>query len=441
MHGTTFSINDSIQELLASAGDCTDQEVLLPVIESLVQELSFNQTSTEQAYRQLVIDLASALIDSEMLGQEAIKQFNWLKKLASDGHDICALQALVKNLKAGTLPDSVATVTQQPVPATPERQPDTPEQPTEEESAATVIEKPEDGTLDFNQLARPVLNGQAPDLLEDNLDENQFNDQEIRTLKNTLQHRLDSTKTQCKEFESLMQLLLTDLREANNEAELETTRAMLKRSVSRLLTEHQTISSNLIDVASELNRYETHCDQLNHELGLVKRLSMTDELTRLPNRRAFLKRLQNESGRVQRYGYPLSVAILDLDLFKEINDTYGHAVGDEVLKAYTQNVLSTFRNYDLVARYGGEEFAVLLPHTDIYGAERALNKVLQKTAETKLASIHEGTTIRLPSFSAGVAVYKEGEPIESVINRADKAMYSAKKMGRNRVVVETDEVS
>ncbi len=441
MHGTTFSINDSIQELLASVGECTDQEILLPVIESLVQELSFNQNANEQAYRQLVIDLASALIDSKMLGQEATRQFNWLKKLASGGHDICALQALVKNLKAAKPVNSAATVTQQTVQVSPELEPDKSKQSTEEQPAETVIEKPEDVTLDFNQLARPVLNGQTPDILEDNLDENQFNDQEIRTLKNTLEHRLDSTKTQCKEFESLMQLLLTDLREANNEAELETTRAMLKRSVSRLLTEHKTISNNLIDVASELNRFETHCDQLNHELGLVKRLSMTDELTRLPNRRAFLKRLQNESGRVQRYGYPLSVAVLDLDLFKEINDTYGHAVGDEVLKAYTQNVLSTFRNYDLVARYGGEEFAVLLPHTDIYGAERALNKVLQKTAETKLTSAHADTKIRLPSFSAGVAVYKEGEPIESVINRADKAMYSAKKMGRNRVVVETEDVS
>ena len=97
-----------------------------------------------------------------------------------------------------------------------------------------------------------------------------------------------------------------------------------------------------------------------------------------------------------------------------------------------------FRNYDLVARYGGEEFAVLLPHTDIYGAERALNKVLQKTNDTKLTSDYDNSSIRLPSFSAGVAVYKEGEPIESVINRADKAMYSAKKMGRNRVVVTSD---
>jgi len=152
--------------------------------------------------------------------------------------------------------------------------------------------------------------------------------------------------------------------------------------------------------------------------------------------KAFLKRLENESGRVQRYGYPMAIAMIDLDLFKEINDNYGHAIGDQVLQSYTKHVLSTFRNYDLVARYGGEEFAVLLPHTDIYGAERALNKVLQKAAETPLDIDAVDAPVKLPTFSAGIAAYKQGESIENIINRADKAMYNAKRLGRNRVVVE-----
>ena len=278
------------------------------------------------------------------------------------------------------------------------------------------------------------VSAQFHELLKDN----QLADSEIKQLKETLKTRLDNTRDQFGEFEKLMQLLLTDLHEASNIDELESIRSMLHRSVNNLLSEQQTISGNILDVAHELDQLENHCVQLNQELGLVKRLSMTDELTRLPNRRAFLKRLQNESGRVQRYGYPLSIAMIDLDLFKEINDNYGHAVGDQVLQAYTQQVLSTFRNYDLVARFGGEEFAVLLPHTDIYGAERALNKVLQKAVETQLDQSIINSPVNLPTFSAGVASYKNGESIETILDRADKAMYHAKKMGRNRVVVESD---
>ncbi|MGD2119191.1 MAG: GGDEF domain-containing protein, partial [Chromatiales bacterium] len=306
-------------------------------------------------------------------------------------------------------------------------------------SRHVIAEQPAEETaasIDFHKLAQiPEEDDHLAPLSEDE-PHNQGN--EIYRLKNTLQNRLDSTKNQCKEFEGLMQLLLADLREATNATEVSTIREMLKRAIQRLLSEHETISGNIVDVANELNRFGNHCEQLNHELGLVKRLSLTDELTRLPNRRAFLKRLKNESGRVQRYGYPLSVALIDLDLFKEINDTYGHAIGDEVLQTYTEKVLSTFRNYDLVARYGGEEFAVLLPHTDLAGAERALNKVLQRTVNTVIPASEHNQELKVPTFSAGVAIYHEGEPIESVINRADKAMYTAKKLGRNRVVVQAD---
>jgi len=426
--------------------DTSDREILVPVIGSLLQELDFNESSTEQAYRQLIIDIATALGNAHGLSGEVITQLSWLKKLALSGHDISALQALAKTLQANLRTDD-----QYPADAQ-DKQAERIEiaEPIEQQAAVAETEmlnaittsadqqataNKEQTGFDFNHLASGIAEPR-PLIYQDPGEPNHFNNQELRSLKNTLQTRLQSTKEQCNEFDGLMQLLLSDLREAKGTSELETTRSMLKSAIKRLLGEHETISGNIMDVANELNRFETHCEQLNHELGMVKRLSLTDELTRLPNRRAFLKRLQNESGRVQRYGYPLSVAILDLDLFKEINDTYGHAIGDEVLQTYTNKVLSTFRNYDLVARYGGEEFAVLLPHTDIYGAERALNKVLLKTVNTHLSSGEQDTEIRLPSFSAGVAVYKEGEPIESVINRADNAMYKAKKMGRNRVVIE-----
>ena len=418
MTNTLSTINDSISELLSSLDENSDREILLPVIESLLQELKFNENANMISFRQLVADITSFILDSDQLENKNKKQFQWLKELTLAGHDITTLQVLVKALEHKTSYKSN-------------------EKPKEHESSSP---NDEPSNFDFKKMI-----GIEPEEIEESLsekkliaDENKFNETAIKDLKNNLNTRLDSTKNQSQEFEDLMQLLLTDLKEAKDGNELENIRTKLNTSINRLISENETISNNILHVSSELNRFENHCEQLNNELGLVKRLSLTDELTRLPNRRAFIKRLQNESGRVQRYGYSLSVAMLDLDLFKEINDAYGHAIGDEILQTYTKNILSTLRNYDLVARYGGEEFAILLPHTDIQGAERALNKVLEKTINATLGSTLHDAPIKLPSFSAGVALYKEGESIESVINRADKAMCSAKKMGRNRVMLETE---
>jgi diguanylate cyclase (GGDEF)-like protein len=163
----------------------------------------------------------------------------------------------------------------------------------------------------------------------------------------------------------------------------------------------------------------------------VRLLSLTDELTGLPNRRAFLRRIEDEVARVQRYGFPLSLALIDLDHFKQVNDKYGHAGGDEVLQMYSKNVLSIFRHHDLVARYGGEEFAVLLPNTDAEGALRALTKVKNRAGETRWQA--NGDTIPVPTFSSGVSLYKPGETASAFIERADKALYRAKRLGRNRV--------
>ncbi len=175
-------------------------------------------------------------------------------------------------------------------------------------------------------------------------------------------------------------------------------------------------------------------EQLSAELEHTRALSLTDELTGLPNRRAFLNRLEEEIGRVQRYHLPISLAIIDLDHFKEINDRYGHGIGDQVLQSYAKLVSSAFRRHDLVARFGGEEFVVLLPNTQVEGAVKALNKI----KETETVTDSRPTTIpgelTLPTFSAGVAAYHSEESIADFIERADQALYRAKKTGRNKIV-------
>ena len=147
-----------------------------------------------------------------------------------------------------------------------------------------------------------------------------------------------------------------------------------------------------------------------------------------------MRRMDDEVSRVKRYGFPLSLVLIDIDHFKQVNDKYGHAAGDKVLRIYSEKILSIFRHHDMIARYGGEEFAVLLPNTDLDGVLRALDKV--KSTVPKVQCKIGGMTINAPTFSAGVTEYRAPETPTQFIERADHALYRAKRLGRNRIEVE-----
>jgi diguanylate cyclase len=254
---------------------------------------------------------------------------------------------------------------------------------------------------------------------------------DIQELQTGLAQQVQDTINQNEEFGVLLEVVLGELRQAENVEEIENLRLTLTREVERLMGGHHELAEKLDSTQQYLQVIETDSRQLTDELTRVRLLSLTDELTGLPNRRAFLRRLEDEVARVQRYGFPLSMALIDLDKFKAINDKYGHAAGDEVLRVYSKNILSIFRHHDLVARYGGEEFAVLLPNTDADGAARSLTKVMNRATETRWRS--DGSVMPVPTFSAGLAFYKPGETSAAFIERVDRALYRAKRLGRNRV--------
>jgi diguanylate cyclase (GGDEF)-like protein len=172
-------------------------------------------------------------------------------------------------------------------------------------------------------------------------------------------------------------------------------------------------------------------DRKNAEEEL-RRLVVTDPLTGLSNRRRFEEACEIETMRFRRYGVPASLVMLDIDFFKRVNDTYGHATGDAVLVALAETCRRALRETDVAARLGGEEFAVLLPMTSETGALEIAERL-----RTRLAATSVQTPAGRLNFtvSLGVATFSGQDEAETVLARADAALYRAKEYGRNRVEV------
>jgi len=164
----------------------------------------------------------------------------------------------------------------------------------------------------------------------------------------------------------------------------------------------------------------------------VEEMALKDTLTGLYNRRYFLQILDYELNRAKRYHQPLSLVFIDLDHFKDINDNFGHSVGDQLLKQAAQKLHSMFRTTDLVARYAGDEFVAILPATPAEGASILANRLQE--AFSRFQMMVRGKTLQI-SVSIGVDTYwnEEGVGTATFIDRADRAMYEAKLQGRNRV--------
>jgi diguanylate cyclase (GGDEF)-like protein len=178
-------------------------------------------------------------------------------------------------------------------------------------------------------------------------------------------------------------------------------------------------------------RLKTQKDELLTALDKIRTLATIDELTTLANRRHMNELLAQEERRCEACGGPTCLALMDIDFFKRINDRFGHAAGDDVLRAFAQATRAELREGDVLARWGGEEFLLLLPNTAADNARTVLERMRARVAALEPCG---GMEHRV-SFSAGLSVWRTDEPIIETVNRADQALYAAKAAGRNRLIV------
>jgi diguanylate cyclase (GGDEF)-like protein/PAS domain S-box-containing protein len=171
-------------------------------------------------------------------------------------------------------------------------------------------------------------------------------------------------------------------------------------------------------------------EQLQVSLRQIRIQADRDELTEVLNRRALMRVLERERARAERGAIPFSVALVDLDFFKAINDNYGHITGDKVLRRFAERAQAVLRVSDALGRYGGEEFMVILPGTAAEAAGCAVERIRKATAEMTWDDVAPGLQV---TVSAGFAGFRPGEKLEQLISRADAALYNAKRAGRNRL--------
>jgi diguanylate cyclase (GGDEF)-like protein len=162
----------------------------------------------------------------------------------------------------------------------------------------------------------------------------------------------------------------------------------------------------------------------------IEELAELDELTGAFNRRCIMRVLDEEIARSKRHGQPCSIALIDLDWFKRINDGYGHPTGDEVLRTFAITMFANIRNIDRFGRYGGEEFLLVLPNTPTEAAARLLDRLRMIVADLDWSAFSAGMQV---TFSAGVATLRADEHSDNFLARADKALYASKAQGRNRI--------
>jgi diguanylate cyclase len=209
--------------------------------------------------------------------------------------------------------------------------------------------------------------------------------------------------------------------------------------VGDLVAETQRVAERNRSLEERLTLASGEVSELKQNLESVQREAMTDSLTGIPNRKSFETRLREAARDAMENGEPLCLLIADIDHFKRFNDTYGHQIGDQVLRLVAKTLTDSVKGRDTPTRFGGEEFAIVLPQTRLSDASVVAEQIRLGLTRRKLVGRDKRDDYGSVTLSFGAAQFRPGETLAVFVERADAALYRAKRDGRNRVATEESE--
>ena len=249
--------------------------------------------------------------------------------------------------------------------------------------------------------------------------------QKMQALNEQIEQQIESLSKDTKSATSLEQL------QSMVTSKLGVITNSLKDKESLERQEREIMLQALQSMADRLKELEDEASQFKKRLAEQKFRSLQDALTELPNRAAFDERYELEIKRAKRSGKPLAIVLADVDHFKNINDSYGHSAGDKTLKVIAKALKQSLRETDFIARYGGEEFILLFPETDIKDLVTPLNAIREKIK--RIPFKFKDTNVPI-TISFGATELRSADSNREAFDRADEALYDAKRSGRDKVV-------
>lgn len=272
--------------------------------------------------------------------------------------------------------------------------------------------------------AEEVRSKDVPLTAEQKLDNSRELVDLIRTLVTAVTEKTGHLAENLDQHSRSMEKSISELEQADEKEEISNLLKII------LATAH-TVQDSVEDAHREISQSRVALEEMREELQQAKRQVLLDPLTGARNRFGMEASLGQEIARTRRSDAKLSLAMLDIDHFKQVNDEYGHEAGDQALVYFSQLSRAVLRESDTLYRFGGEEFLVTLPETDLHGATFMLDRLRQMLAKSPL--IYQGKKIRL-AFSGGVTELRDDDNGASMLARADQLLYQAKQQGRNCVV-------